>query len=185
MMRRELEISPLPIAGAFIIRPRVFEDERGVLSKLFTRELLGKAGLKTLFAEEYLAVSRKGAFRGLHFQTGPYAQAKLVRCLRGRALDVFVDMRKSSPTFGRWHSVELTPEEGNAVYVPGTCAHGFLALEEGSEVLSKADNDYSPEHEAGLRWDDPEVGISWPPIKLILSEKDRKWPPFKEAPKFD
>ena len=184
MIKRELEISPLLIAGAFIIRPKVFEDERGVLSKLFTMEIFAKAGLRPIFAEEYLAVSKKGAFRGLHYQTGEHAQGKLVRCTRGKALDVFVDMRQSSPTFGRWHSVELTPDDGAAVYVPGTCAHGFLALEEGTEVLSKADNGYAPEHEAGLRWDDPQLKISWPKMKLIISDKDRKWPPFAQAPKF-
>jgi dTDP-4-dehydrorhamnose 3,5-epimerase len=185
MIKRELEASPLPVGGAFIVRPKVFEDDRGVFSKLYTREILASIGAKPLFIEEYLSSSKMGALRGLHYQTGAHAQAKLVRCIRGKILDVFVDMRRSSPTFGRWHAVELSPAEGApALYVPGTCAHGFLALEEGSEVIYKADNDYAPEHEAGIRWDDREVGIKWPAVELILSEKDRKWPAFRDAPKF-
>ncbi|MEW6722663.1 MAG: dTDP-4-dehydrorhamnose 3,5-epimerase [Candidatus Micrarchaeota archaeon] len=184
-MSRELEAEDLPVAGAFIIRPKEFYDERGAFNKLYTRELLESKGAGCGFMEEYLSVSKKGVLRGLHYQTGRYAQAKLVRCVRGKILDAFVDMSARSPTFGKSFTVELSAENRLGLYVPRTCAHGFLALEEGAEVLYKSDNDYHPEHEAGLRWDDPKIGIAWPKMSYIISEKDRKWPPFDDAPKFD
>lgn len=184
MIRRELEAESLPIQGAFIIRPKEFEDERGTFYKLYNEELLAPRGAKCNFVEEYLSVSKKGSLRGFHYQTGKFAQAKLVRCVRGEVFDVIVDMDSRSPTFGKWHSVTLSEKNMLGIYVPRTCAHAFLAMKEGSRLLYKADNGYHPEHEAGIIWNDPELNVPWPKMKYILSGKDRAWPLFRDAPKF-
>jgi dTDP-4-dehydrorhamnose 3,5-epimerase len=184
MIKRELEATDLPIAGAFVIRPKEFYDERGAFNKLYTRELLSSKGAGCVFMEEYLSVSKKGALRGFHYQTGEHAQAKLVRCVKGSIFDVMIDMSRSSPTFGKWCAVSLTEESRLGLFIPRTCAHGFLALEEDSSILYKADNDYHPESEAGVIWNDRKLAIPWPEMDYIISGKDRKWPGFDEAPKF-
>lgn len=183
MITRELEIADLGLEGAFLIKPKEFRDERGAFYKLFTRQILESKGIKPLFYEEYLSISRRGVIRGLHYQTEPYVQAKLVQCTRGEIFDVIVDLRKDSKTFGKWESVSLSEENRFSLYVPRGFAHGFLALAEDTEVLYKADNDYAPENELGLLWNDKSLQIAWPNIDggYLISEKDKKWPNFATA----
>lgn len=184
MIKRELEAESLPIQGAFIIRPKEFEDERGTFFKLYNEEILSPRGAGSNFVEEYLSISKKGSLRGFHYQSGEFAQAKLVRCVRGEVFDVIVDMDSRSPSFGRWHSVVLSEENMLGLYVPRTCAHAFLATKDMSQLLYKADRGYSPDHEAGFRWDDPALGVAWPKMDYLLSDKDRRWPSFADAPRF-
>ena len=139
----------------------------------------------TTFVEEYLSVSKKGVLRGLHYQTGAHSQAKLVRCVRGEVLDAIVDLRKSSPTFGKAATALLSENNMLSLYAPRGFAHGFLALTEGASVLYKADNDYAPAHEKGIMWDDPAISISWPIKNPILSDKDKKWSALKDAQLFE
>ena len=131
-------------------------------------------GMTTAWVQENHSRSeKKGIIRGLHFQFSPYAETKLVRCIRGGVLDVFVDLRLGSATFGRWDSIELTEENKKAIYIPRGFAHGFCTLTDISEILYKVDNYYSKESEAGLAWDDETVGIDWPVRQPVLSEKDQ------------
>jgi dTDP-4-dehydrorhamnose 3,5-epimerase len=185
MIRSELGIKDLGVDGAFVISPKVFEDERGSFIKIYDRDLLGRRGVEPVFPEDYYSISKKGVIRGLHYQLDPHAQAKLVRVVKGSVIDVLVDLRKSSRTYGKWDSVVLSEENKLAVYIPRGCAHGFMALEDGSAVSYKADNDYAPGHERGIRWNDPELKIEWPEMEHIVSAKDAKWPVFAEADKFD
>jgi dTDP-4-dehydrorhamnose 3,5-epimerase len=185
MIRRELETEDLPLKGAFVIKPKIFEDERGVFIKIYDRAILNTRGVEPVFPEDYISISKKGVIRGLHYQLDPHSQAKLVRVVKGSVLDVLVDLRKSSPTFGKWASVTLSEENGLAAYVPRGFAHGYLALEDGTAVTYKVDNDYAQAHERGIRWDDPKLGIRWPKMEsYIVSQKDKAWPTFESVEKF-
>ncbi len=185
MIKSELEAVNLPLQGAFLIKPKEFYDERGAFHKLYTRKLLESKGVGCFFAEEYLSISKKGTLRGFHYQTGKFGQAKLVRCVHGEVFDVIVDLGEKSPTFGNWYSVRLSEENRLGLYIPRTFAHGFLAMEDGSALLYKADSDYSPQHEAGIIWNDKRLNVAWPKMeRYIISEKDGKWPAFDAAPKF-
>jgi len=184
MIMRKLEAVDLALKGAFAIHSMVFNDERGDLHKIYTEELLKSKNVKPYFPEEYASISAKGVLRGMHYQHGEYSQAKLVRCMKGRVYDAFVDLRKGSPTFGKWHGITLSEEDGISVYVPRGFAHGVLALTDGAIFLYKADNHYAPDKERGIAWDDPELKIGWPIADPILSEKDKKWPTMKEAELF-
>ena len=185
MVTRELEILNLPIKGSFVITPKEFRDERGVFLKLYDRDLLKSLNIEPLFVEEYLSISSKGTVRGLHYQLRPWNQSKLVRCVSGAVYDAIVDICRSSETFGVYHSLILSAENKQSIYVPNTCAHGFLALESNSAVSYKADNDYSPQHERGIMWNDKSLGIQWPHMdEYVVSKKDKSWPTFKDAEKF-
>lgn len=185
MISKQLSISPLPLQGAFLLSPMRFEDERGVFSKLYTRDCLSQMGALPQFVEEYVSVSKKGVLRGLHYQTGAHSQAKLVRCIKGEILDAIVDLRKSSPTFGKAAAALLSEENMLSLYAPRGFAHGFLCLTEGASVLYKADNDYAPAHERGITYDDPALGINWQIKNPILSQKDKSWPLLKDAQLFE
>ncbi len=185
MIRRELEIADLELKDSFIIRPKEFYDERGAFIKIYDRALLKTRNIEPLFPEDYLSISKKGVIRGLHYQLDPHAQAKLVRVVKGKIIDVLVDLRKSSPTFGKWAAVEVSVENKISVYVPRGFAHGFIAMEDDTYVSYKVDNDYAPAHERGIVFDDPQIGIRWPRMDYILSQKDRSWPGFGKADKFD
>jgi len=186
MIVQKNEARPLGLKGAFVLSPMVFRDERGDFTKTYTRQILKSIGVEPYFCEEYVSYSKMNVLRGLHFQTGGHAQAKLVRCIKGEIFDVIVDLRKSSPTFGKWAGVALSEENMLSIYVPRGFAHGFMALGATNAVLYKADNDYSPENEGGLFYADPMLGISWPHAPAItLSEKDSKWPGFAACAKFD
>ena len=178
-------ITELPLKDALLIKPREFRDMRGVFFKLYTSKLLASYGVRFDVAEDYLTYSEKGVLRGLHCQDEPFSQAKLVTCLRGRIFDAIVDMRRSSPTFGKWCSVILEGGKPDTLYVPKGFSHGNLSMEDGTIVTYKADNPYSSEHEHGILWSDPGLKISWPDVGHVsVSEKDKKLPCLKDAKYF-
>jgi dTDP-4-dehydrorhamnose 3,5-epimerase len=154
---------------------------RGFFMRTYDVDIFRRAGLDRDWVQENHSRSeQKGIIRGLHLQLPPYSETKLVRCVVGRVLDVFVDLRKDSGTFGQWGSIELSAENKKMAFIPRGFAHGFCSLSGISEVVYKVDNFYSPEHEVGLIWNDPDIGIDWPFENPILSEKDQKNMGFKE-----
>ena len=164
------------IAGCFEVQPKVLSDDRGRFVKGFHTGAFKENGLVQTFDEVYYSVSRKGVLRGLHFQSPPDAHVKLVSCVRGRILDVVVDLRKDSTTYHRVHSTELSATKGNMLYVPEGLAHGFLSLEDDTLFLSMNSKEYSPQCDSGIRWDS--IGFVWPIENLIVSEKDQNMIPL-------
>lgn len=174
-----LEIRRFEIDGVVEIRPRRFADERGFFSEVWRQDHLAEAGIDALFVQDNHSFSNKrGVLRGLHFQVPPAAQDKLVRVSRGAVFDVAVDIRQGSPTFGRWVGATLSAAEWNQLFVPKGFAHGFVTLEDETEVLYKCTAAFAPEYEGSVRFDDPAISIDWPLAveSLILSEKDRSAP---------
>jgi dTDP-4-dehydrorhamnose 3,5-epimerase len=168
-----------------IITPKKFGDRRGFFSETYNRRAAAEAGIRLEFVQDNHSLSADvGTIRGLHFQSAPFAQDKLVRAPRGRILDVAVDLRRSSPTFGRHVAVELSAENWRQLLVPIGFAHGFCTLEPDTEVFYKVTNYYSPAHDHGLAFDDPALGIAWPvdATKAILSDKDRRLPRLADCP---
>ena len=158
-------------------------DARGWFSETWSRARFAAVGIDCDFVQDNQSWSEaSGVVRGLHFQRPPYAQAKLVRCLRGAILDVVVDLRAGAPSFGRAHAVELTAESGDQLFVPPCFAHGFATLRPGTEVAYKVSAPYAPTHEAGLAWDDPDLAIPWPVTaeQAILADRDRAWPRLRD-----
>jgi dTDP-4-dehydrorhamnose 3,5-epimerase len=173
------------IAGVKIITPRRISDERGFFSETYRRQALIVTGVDLTFVQDNHSLSmEQGVVRGLHFQSPPFAQDKLVRVARGAILDVAVDLRSSSPTFGQHVAFELSAANWRQLLIPIGFAHGFCTLEPDTEVLYKVSNYYSAEHDRGLAWDDPNLAIEWPiaPGRAILSEKDRRHPRLHELP---
>lgn len=167
------------IEGVFLIKPRVFEDERGFFMETFREATLNKAlGYGVHFVQENESGSDFGVLRGLHYQQGAFAQAKLIRVLQGRVLDVAVDLRVGSKTFGQHLALELTAEAGEQVFIPKGFAHGFVVLSDYARVSYKVDAYYAPEREAGVRFDDPDLAIDWalPAEQLIVSKRDLDLP---------
>ena len=153
------------------------DDVRGYFMRWYDEHAFGRAGLPTRWVQANESASTRGVVRGLHFQRPPYAEAKLVRALAGEVYDVFVDLRRGSPTYGQWDAVTLSAEARNAVLVPRGFAHGFCCVSERAVVSYLVDNPYAPEAEGGLAWDDPALGIPWPVAGAAqLSAKDRAWP---------
>jgi len=175
------EFEKTKLEGAMIVKPRVFPDSRGFAMESFKKSDYVRAGLPGDFVQDNHSRSTKGVLRGLHYQRGQAAQGKLVRCSAGAILDVGVDMRKGSPTFGQWIAVELSAANARQLYLPPGFAHGFLGLTDTVEVQYKCTAEYSPKDEAGVRWDDPQLAISWGIKDPILSDKDKVWPLFKDA----
>lgn len=167
-----------PIPGLLVIEAERLVDGRGWFAELWRRSELAAAGLDFRPVQENISVSRKGTLRGLHFQRGAAAQAKLVSVLAGAAWDVAVDLRPDSPTWGRWWGCELESSRGRSLFVPRGFAHGFLALADESLVHYACDAEYEPASEGGLRWDDPELAIDWPAREVILSARDADLPPL-------
>lgn len=179
-----MQIIPTEIPDVLLLVPRRFKDARGYFAETYNRRLFAEAGVDAEFIQDNQSMSAEvGVVRGLHYQVAPMAQAKLVRVLRGAILDVAVDIRRSSPTFGRHVAARLTADDGRQIYIPPGCAHGFATLEPNTEVFYKVSNYYSPAHERGIRWNDPALGIDWgvDPRAAVLSERDRLHPPFKDA----
>jgi len=178
-----MELIETCIPGVVIVQPRIFGDERGYFFESFSQRDFERQVCKTVFVQDNESKSCYGVVRGLHFQKPPYAQSKLVRVVKGRVLDVAVDIRKGSPTFGKHVSVELTEENKRQFFVPRGFAHGFAVLSTEAVFQYKCDNFYTPESEGALAWDDPDLGIDWriPAAKVILSEKDRHHPCLKDA----
>jgi dTDP-4-dehydrorhamnose 3,5-epimerase len=174
----QLEARPLELPELIELTPRRFGDDRGFFSEVWNHARFAEAGIPTQFVQDNVSLSRsKGVLRGLHFQTPPAAQAKLVRVSRGSIFDVGVDIRRSSPTFGRWAGVVLSAEKWNQLYVPEGFAHGFVTLEDDTEVTYKVSAPYSPEHDRSIRFDDPAIGIDWPlDGEPVLSNKDAAAP---------
>lgn len=169
------------IPGVFEIRLEPRRDDRGFFMRTYDEAFFITQGLHRHWLQENQSRSEnRGIIRGLHFQLPPFAETKLVRCVRGAVLDVFVDLRKDSTTFGKWGSIELRVDKFNMVYIPRGFAHGFCTLTDESEVVYKVDNVYSQENERGLLWNDPDLDISWPIFNPILSEKDAKGMTLKE-----
>ena len=177
------EFKRLEIPETVLIQPKVFEDDRGFFLEIYKKDEMENFGIKGDFVQDNHSRSKRGVLRGLHFQKEPYAQAKLVRCIRGEIYDVVVDLRRNSQTFSRYLGLVLSEENRHQLYVPRGCAHGFLALSEVAEVVYKVDNVYSPKSEGGLIWNDPDVDVTWPIDDLIISERDRLWPTLKEIEK--
>jgi len=165
-----------PIAGLVVVKPEVGSDERGTFSENYKASEFRKAGIKDIFVQENRSVSRKGVLRGLHYQLAPHAQAKLVRCGRGRIFEVAVDLRPRSKTFAKSFTLELSEANGLMLYIPAGFAHGFYALTDPAEVMYKCSKEYAPAHDAGVRWNDPDLKIKWPVKKPKLSPKDSTLP---------
>lgn len=182
-----LDVQPTAIPDVKILTPKRFDDERGFFSEVYNRRRFEELGLDLDFVQDNHSFSaRAGTIRGLHFQSPPFAQSKFVRVTRGRVLDVAVDLRRSSPTFGRHVAVELSAANWRQLLVPVGFAHGFCSLEPDTEVLYKVTNYYSAAHDHGIAFDDPALGIEWrvPSSEAILSDKDRKLPPLAELPAY-
>ncbi|WP_230530743.1 dTDP-4-dehydrorhamnose 3,5-epimerase [Microvirga roseola] len=180
-----LSVEPTAIPEVKIVTPKRFGDHRGFFSETYHRQRFAEAGIDTDFVQDNQSLSAAvGTVRGLHFQSEPFAQDKLIRVVRGSILDVAVDIRRSSPTYGRHVAVELSAENGRQLLVPVGFAHGFCTLEPDTEIQYKVSAYYSAAHDHGLAWDDPTVGIAWPvdPARAVLSDKDRRQPTLAELP---
>ena len=165
------------INGCYHIKPRVFKDDRGYFYESFNERVFESlAGMNTNFIQDNQSSSSRGTLRGLHFQTGSSVQAKLVRVIKGTVYDVAVDLRPDSPTFKQWYGVELSEENDLQFFIPRGFAHAFVALEDNTIFHYKVDNYYSSENDGGIRWNDEELSITWPELKLELSEKDKNLP---------
>ena len=175
------------IEGVFIIEPRVFNDARGYFFEAWKQEEFNEHVGEVNFIQDNESKSSFGVLRGLHYQKGELSQAKLVRVIKGKVLDVAVDIRKSSPTFGQHVMVELSEENKRQFFIPRGFAHGFLVLSDEAIFTYKVDNPYAPQAEAGIRWNDPQIAIEWPidPSKVLTSEKDLNQPFLKDAELFD
>lgn len=168
------------LKGAFLIEPQKFEDLRGFFARSFSKQEFLDHGLRGDFVEAGISFNRlKHTVRGMHFQAAPNAQAKLVRCTRGRIFDAMIDLRPESPTYRQWFAQELTPDNRLMLYIPEGCAHGFQTLEDESEVFYQLSQGYAPGSERGVRWNDPAFGITWPVTEnVIMNDRDRNYPDF-------
>ncbi len=170
--------SPLP--GAFVVEPEPVADERGWFARTFCAEEFQRRGLNPQVEQANTSFNaRKGTLRGMHYQGAPHGECKLVRCTRGSIYDVIVDLRPQSASYLSWFGTELSADNGRALYVPEDLAHGFLTLEEASEVFYQMSSAYVPEAAGGVRWDDPAFGIAWPERVVVMSERDRGYPDFQ------
>lgn len=178
-----MKIIPTTIEDVVILEPEVFGDERGYFFESYSQQVFDRLVRPIVFVQDNESKSRYGVLRGLHFQKGENAQSKLVRVIQGRVLDVAVDIRKGSPTFGQYVSVELTGENHRQLFIPRGFAHGFSVLSEEAVFQYKCDNFYAPQSEGAIAWDDPHIGIDWriPGAEIILSEKDRAHPRLDET----
>ena len=172
--------TPAGIDGVFIIELKKIEDERGSFARTFCKAEFEDHGLTSVFVQGNTAVSRrKGTLRGVHYQKEPYAEAKLVRCIRGGAFDVAIDLRPESQTYCQWFGVELTADNNRLLYIPEGFAHGYQALADNTELFYLVSQFYTPQAEQGVRWNDSRFNVTWPITDaIVLSDKDRSWPDF-------
>jgi dTDP-4-dehydrorhamnose 3,5-epimerase len=182
-----MEFKKTSIDGVYVIEPRIFTDARGYFFEAWKQAEFEEHIGKVNFVQDNESKSSRGVLRGLHYQKGDYSQAKLVRVIKGCVLDVAVDIRKSSPTFGQHVMVELSDENKRQFFIPRGFAHGFLVLSDEAIFTYKVDNVYAPQADAGIRWNDPALGINWPidPKEVLTSEKDLKQPLLKDAECFE
>lgn len=171
-----MKIQKTDLLGLLVIEPRVFSDDRGFFMETYSRDRYREVGVDAEFVQDNLSVSKKGVVRGLHYQAPPLAQGKLVSVVRGRVMDVAVDIRFGSPTFGRHVTVELSAENHKQFWIPAGFAHGFIALEDDAIFSYKCTNVYSQDHDRGVLWNDPMIGVDWGVSNPIVSEKDRAHP---------
>ena len=171
----------LAVQDIVLIEPKKFPDDRGFFMETYKHSDFARNGIREYFVQDNYSRSSRGVLRGLHYQSNPYAQGKLVQCLKGRIFDVAVDIRKSSPTFGNWVSAELSEENSLMLYVPPGFAHGFIVLSEAADVLYKCTKEYAPDSDRGIIWNDPDINIQWPVKEPILSDKDKRHPFLKDA----
>jgi dTDP-4-dehydrorhamnose 3,5-epimerase len=178
-----MKVIETEIEGVFILEPRVFGDDRGYFFESFSLKHFEEKVSKTVFVQDNESKSKYGVLRGLHYQLPPYTQAKLVRVVKGRVLDVAVDIRRGSPTFGKYVAVELSEENKLQLFLPKGFAHGFAVLSEEAIFQYKCDEYYAPDYEGAICYDDPDLGIDWklPLEDVILSEKDKKHPRLRDA----
>lgn len=172
------EFKRLRVPGVVEILPRVFTDARGTFVKTFRSDFPAEYGIAKVYAEEYYSVSKRGVLRGMHFQLPPHHLDKLVFCTAGEVLDVVLDLRVGSPTYGEAVTVNLTGGQVNMLYIPHGCAHGFYTLSESATMVYKVTSVYAPQHDAGVRFDS--VGVAWPAGELIMSERDKGFPALKD-----
>ena len=177
-----MKVTKTELEGVVIVEPAVFGDHRGFFMESWSKQKFEEAGLFYDFVQDnHSSSSVKGTLRGIHFQRGEKAQAKLVRCVKGAVLDVAVDLRPNSPTYKKWVGVELSAENKKQLLIPRGFGHAFLTLTDDVEFLYKADNYYAPEADGGIRWNDPEIGVDWGVEEPILSQKDANAPLLKDA----
>jgi dTDP-4-dehydrorhamnose 3,5-epimerase len=178
--------TPTDLPEVIKIESKTFPDERGEFSEVYKASDFKANGIGYDFVQDNFPLSKKGVVRGLHYQLPPYTQGKLVAVIKGKIWDVAVDIRKSSPTFGKWVAEELSDENHRMLFIPPGFAHGFIALEDDTRVLYKmTDNEFTPSADRGIRYDDPDLNIPWPIERPILSEKDKKHPFLKDAEVFE
>lgn len=177
-----MKIQKTPIEGLVVIEPKIWSDDRGYFFESYSEKVFRESGLRTDFVQDNFSWSKKGVLRGLHFQRAPFAQAKLVRVTRGSIYDVAVDLRKDSPTFGKFFGLELNDQNHKSLLIPDGFAHGFCVLSEVAGFSYKCSNFYSAAHDGGIQWNDPDIGIRWPIENPILSGKDAALPKLKDLP---
>lgn len=175
------EFERLGIHDVVLIKPRVFSDDRGQFLETYKQSEFGRFGIRGPFAQGNHSISGRSVLRGLHYQAEPKSQAKLVRVVVGEIFDVAVDIRQNSPTYGQWVAANLSAANRAMLYIPVGFAHGFCVLSKLAEVLYMASEEYSPSHERGIIWNDPELDIDWPIDAPILSAKDKAWPTLREV----
>lgn len=177
-----MDVEKTRIEGAIVLTPKVFGDNRGWFMESYSKRTLAEVGITDDFIQDNRSFSaEKGTLRGLHCQTEPMAQAKLITCLKGEILDVAVDIRQGSPTYMKWVAVKLTEENKKMFYIPAGCLHGFVTLTDNVEVMYKVNNFYSPENDRSIRFDDPAIGVEWGVTDPILSQKDLNAPLLSDS----
>jgi len=176
-----MKFVPTPIPGAYVIELERIEDDRGFFARSWCADEFVARGLSGQVSQcSVSGNSRRGTLRGLHYQAQPHAETKLVRCTRGVIYDVVVDLRRDSPTFSKWTGIELSGRNGLALYIPASCAHGFVTLADESDVLYMISDPYVPQAARGVRWDDEDIGIKWPLEPLVLSPRDAALPRLRD-----
>lgn len=177
-----MKLNKTEINGVFEVEPQVFGDNRGWFCETYSKKEFEKVGIKADFVQDNRSFSaKKGTLRGLHCQKAPMSQAKLISCIKGKILDVAVDIRKGSPTYMKYVAVELSEENKKMLFIPKGCLHGFLTLTDNVEIAYKVDEFYSPENDRSIRFDDSKIGVEWGISEPILSEKDKKAPLLKDS----
>ena len=177
-----MKVTPTALPGVMVIEPKVFGDHRGWFTETYSAAKLSAEGIDTVFVQDNQSFSaQKGTLRGLHFQNNPKAQTKLVRCTKGKILDVAVDIRKGSPNYRKWVAVELTAENFLQLYIPKGFAHAFVTLTDDVEVQYKVDEYYAPDCDRGIRYNDPDIGVDWGDLEPVLSGKDQNSPFLKDS----
>ena len=174
----------LSLDGPVVIVPDVHPDERGLFCELYKKSDFADSGIGGEFVQENLSYSRRRVLRGLHYQLPPFAQGKLVRAITGKVWDVAVDLRKASPSFGKWVGVELSDEDRRMLWIPPGFAHGFVALSSDVHLLYACTAEYKSAAERGVRWNDPDLAIDWPLLDVVVSKRDSELPPFNKAEVF-